>query len=303
MSIIEKRISQTVQQFVQSVDNSYESEEATGGSKRKECGRQEDVSLLDVSSAGMAGSQKIAQATSVTADEDGRAGGEKDAAAEEEGNFQEASKRTHQHRGASTVQQDAVRSVATEEHADAPAKRPVDEELDFSSPSPQKKTRSSYDLRTPSHALLPFATPQSNVGSSDCSSAKSSSIHCAQKSTSTPMNFEASSGEHDVSGSASSSFPSQEMSCPQVRKGGWRGRGRGGSEEGSRTRQPSFSPCAEEKVEENCKGEEAMEQSLARETSEQADHVLQEEQGREGKEEEQEQEEEEGSSPKPFSQL
>ncbi|EKX44769.1 hypothetical protein GUITHDRAFT_109194 [Guillardia theta CCMP2712] len=35
MSIIEKRISQTVQQFVQSVDNSYESEEATGGSKRE----------------------------------------------------------------------------------------------------------------------------------------------------------------------------------------------------------------------------------------------------------------------------
>eukprot|EP00960_Hanusia_phi_P067543 766653-Hanusia_phi.AAC.5 len=34
------------------------------------------------------------------------------------------------------------------------------------------------------------------------------------------MNFEASSGEHDASGSASSSFPSQEMSCPQVREDG-----------------------------------------------------------------------------------
>eukprot|EP00960_Hanusia_phi_P067545 766653-Hanusia_phi.AAC.7 len=43
MSIIEKRISQTVQQFVQSVDTSYESEEAAGGSRRGRAGEEERI--------------------------------------------------------------------------------------------------------------------------------------------------------------------------------------------------------------------------------------------------------------------
>jgi len=178
------------------------------------------------------------------------------------------------------VQEGAAEPASAPEHADAPAKRPVDPELDFSSPSPHKKTRSSYEPRTPSNALLPFATPQSNVGSSDCSSAKSSSIHCAQKSSSTPMNFEASSGEHDASGSASSSFPSQEMSCPQ----------------------PSFSPCTEEKVEDSCKEEEAMEEQGKEAMEEQASNTLSQHAGKD--EEEESIDNLDGcSSPKPFSQL